>query len=308
VIFDKTGTLTTGTFEVTSVHPAQGFTDAQVVTAAAMAEKFSTHPIAQSLARAYSNIEGVTSNTSTVENVEEISGHGISATVDGKAVLVGNMKLMAREGISAPSATEIGTAVYVAIDGQFAGLIYVGDTIKETSAAAISALKAAGIKNTIMLTGDRADVAQSVAQTLQLTEYHAELLPQDKVAKVEQIIAESKKENAKSTVAFVGDGINDAPALMLSDVGIAMGAIGSDAAIEAADIVLMDDNPEKIAQTVAISRKTMRIVWQNIIFALGIKFIVLILAALGIANMWMAVFADVGVAIIAILNAMRAMR
>jgi Cd2+/Zn2+-exporting ATPase len=308
VIFDKTGTLTTGTFEVTSVQPAQGFTDAQVVTAAAMAEKFSTHPIAQSLARAYSNIEGVTSNTSTVENVEEISGHGISATVDSKAVLVGNMKLMAREGISAPSATEIGTAVYVAIDGQFAGLIYVGDTIKETSAAAISALKAAGIKNTIMLTGDRADVAQSVAQTLQLTEYHAELLPQDKVAKVEQIIAESKKENAKSTVAFVGDGINDAPALMLSDVGIAMGAIGSDAAIEAADIVLMDDNPEKIAQTVAISRKTMRIVWQNIIFALGIKFIVLILAALGIANMWMAVFADVGVAVIAILNAMRAMR
>ncbi len=308
VIFDKTGTLTTGTFEVTSVQPAQGFTDAQVVTAAAMAEKFSTHPIAQSLARAYSNIEGVTSNTSTVENVEEISGHGISATVDGKAVLVGNMKLMAREGISAPSATEIGTAVYVAIDGQFAGLIYVGDTIKETSAAAISALKAAGIKNTIMLTGDRADVAQSVAKTLQLTEYHAELLPQDKVAKVEQIIAESKKENAKSTVAFVGDGINDAPALMLSDVGIAMGAIGSDAAIEAADIVLMDDNPEKIAQTVAISRKTMRIVWQNIIFALGVKFIVLILAALGIANMWMAVFADVGVAVIAILNAMRAMR
>jgi Cd2+/Zn2+-exporting ATPase len=308
VIFDKTGTLTTGTFEVTSVQPAQGFTNAQVVTAAAMAEKFSTHPIAQSLARAYSNIEGVTSNTSTVENVEEISGHGISATVDGKAVLVGNMKLMAREGISAPSATEIGTAVYVAIDGQFAGLIYVGDTIKETSAAAISALKAAGIKNTIMLTGDRTDVAQSVAQTLQLTEYHAELLPQDKVAKVEQIIGESKKENARSTVAFVGDGINDAPALMLSDVGIAMGAIGSDAAIEAADIVLMDDNPEKIAQTVAISRKTMRIVWQNIIFALGIKFIVLILAALGIANMWMAVFADVGVAVIAILNAMRAMR
>lgn len=243
-----------------------------------------------------------------VRDVREVSGQGVEATVDGRAVLVGNGKLMAAHAVPFQATDAAGTVLYVAADGAFLGTIVIADTIKPTAAQAIADLRAAGVKKTVMLTGDRADVAASVAARLGIDEVHSELLPQDKVAEVEALLAETERtSHGKGKLAFVGDGINDAPVLTRADIGIAMGAMGSDAAIEAADVVLMNDNPDDIARAIDLARRTMRIVWQNIVFALGIKFAVLVLAAFGIANMWMAVFADVGVAVIAILNAMRAM-
>ena len=315
VVFDKTGTLTDGTFAVTELACAPGVTEAELVTTAAAAEAFSTHPIAQSV-RAYgdamANGERPAANAAPlaerVRDVREVSGQGVEAVVDGRMVLVGNGKLMAAHGVPFQATDAAGTVLYVAADGAFLGTIVIADTIKPTAARAIADLHAAGVKKTVMLTGDRTDVAASVAARLGIDEVHAELLPQDKVAEVEKLLAATERNTrGKGKLAFVGDGINDAPVLTRADIGIAMGAMGSDAAIEAADIVLMNDNPDDIAKAIDVARRTMRIVWQNIIFALGIKFAVLVLAAFGIANMWMAVFADVGVAVIAILNAMRAM-
>jgi len=315
VVFDKTGTLTDGTFAVTELACAPGVTEAELVATAAAAEAFSTHPIAQSV-RAYgdamANGERPAANAAPlaerVRDVREVSGQGVEAVVDGRGVLVGNGKLMAAHGVPFQATDAAGTVLYVAADGAFLGTIVIADTIKPTAARAIADLHAAGVKKTVMLTGDRTDVAASVAARLGIDEVHAELLPQDKVAEVEKLLAATERDTrGKGKLAFVGDGINDAPVLTRADIGIAMGAMGSDAAIEAADIVLMNDNPDDIAKAIDVARRTMRIVWQNIIFALGIKFAVLVLAAFGIANMWMAVFADVGVAVIAILNAMRAM-
>lgn len=315
VVFDKTGTLTDGTFAVTELACAPGVTEAELVATAAAAEAFSTHPIAQSV-RAYgdamANGERPAANVAPlaerVRDVREVSGQGVEAVVDGRGVLVGNGKLMTAHGVPFQATDAAGTVLYVAADGAFLGTIVIADTIKPTAARAIADLHAAGVKKTVMLTGDRTDVATSVAARLGIDEVHAELLPQDKVAEVEKLLAATERDTrGKGKLAFVGDGINDAPVLTRADIGIAMGAMGSDAAIEAADIVLMNDNPDDIAKAIDVARRTMRIVWQNIIFALGIKFAVLILAAFGIANMWMAVFADVGVAVIAILNAMRAM-
>ena len=314
VVFDKTGTLTDGTFAVTELACAPGVTEAELVATAA-AEAFSTHPIAQSV-RAYgdamANGERPAANAAPlaerVRDVREVSGQGVEAVVDGRGVLVGNGKLMTAHGVPFQATDAAGTVLYVAADGAFLGTIVIADTIKPTAARAIADLHAAGVKKTVMLTGDRTDVAASVAARLGIDEVHAELLPQDKVAEVEKLLAATERDTrGKGKLAFVGDGINDAPVLTRADIGIAMGAMGSDAAIEAADIVLMNDNPDDITKAIDVARRTMRIVWQNIIFALGIKFAVLILAAFGIANMWMAVFADVGVAVIAILNAMRAM-
>ncbi len=315
VVFDKTGTLTDGTFAVTELACAPGVTEAELVATAAAAEAFSTHPIAQSVrvyGDAMANGERPTANVAPlaerVRDVREVSGQGVEAVVDGRGVLVGNGKLMAAHGVPFQATDAAGTVLYVAADGAFLGTIVIADTIKPTAARAIADLHAAGVKKTVMLTGDRTDVAASVAARLGIDEVHAELLPQDKVAEVEKLLAATERDTrGKGKLAFVGDGINDAPVLTRADIGIAMGAMGSDAAIEAADIVLMNDNPDDIAKAIDVARRTMRIVWQNIIFALGIKFAVLILAAFGIANMWMAVFADVGVAVIAILNAMRAM-
>ena len=315
VVFDKTGTLTDGTFAVTELACAPGVTEAELVATAAAAEAFSTHPIAQSV-RAYGdammNGERPAANAAPlaerVRDVREVSGQGVEAVVDGRAVLAGNGKLMAAHDVPFQATDAAGTVLYVAADGAFLGTIVIADTIKPTAARAIADLHAAGVKKTVMLTGDRTDVAASVAAQLGIDEVHAELLPQDKVAEVEKLLAATERDTrGKGKLAFVGDGINDAPVLTRADIGIAMGAMGSDAAIEAADIVLMNDNPDDIAKAIDVARRTMRIVWQNIIFALGIKFAVLVLAAFGIANMWMAVFADVGVAVIAILNAMRAM-
>jgi len=315
VVFDKTGTLTDGTFAVTELACAPGVTEAELVATAAAAEAFSTHPIAQSV-RAYgdamANGERPAANVAPlaerVRDVREVSGQGVEAVVDGRGVLVGNGKLMTAHGVPFQATDAAGTVLYVAADGAFLGTIVIADTIKPTAARAIADLHAAGVKKTVMLTGDRTDVAASVAARLGIDEVHAELLPQDKVAEVEKLLAATERDTrGKGKLAFVGDGINDAPVLTRADIGIAMGAMGSDAAIEAADIVLMNDNPDDIAKAIDVARRTMRIVWQNIIFALGIKFAVLVLAAFGIANMWMAVFADVGVAVIAILNAMRAM-
>ena len=315
VVFDKTGTLTDGTFAVTELACAPGVTEAELVATAAAAEAFSTHPIAQSV-RAYgdamANGERPATNAAPlaerVRDVREVSGQGVEAVVDGRGVLVGNGKLMAAHGVPFQATHAAGTVLYVAADGAFLGTIVIADTIKPTAARAIADLHAAGVKKTVMLTGDRTDVAASVAARLGIDEVHAELLPQDKVAEVEKLLAATERDTrGKGKLAFVGDGINDAPVLTRADIGIAMGAMGSDAAIEAADIVLMNDNPDDIAKAIDVARRTMRIVWQNIVFALGIKFAVLVLAAFGIANMWMAVFADVGVAVIAILNAMRAM-
>lgn len=300
VIFDKTGTLTSGTFEVTEIVPSSESSEDAVLEAAALAESFSTHPIAQSVVKAFDGDVDL----SRVSDVEEIGGHGVKALVDGKMVLVGNDKLMYMHDIDYEAHDFVGTQIHVAVDGKYVGTITIGDTIKEDSASAVAKLHAEGVRKAIMLTGDSESVASAVASKLGLDNYIAELLPQNKVEKLEEILNSRKGNGA---VAFVGDGINDAPALMRADIGIAMGATGSDAAIEAADVVLMDDKPTRIAQALKLARKTLRIVWQNIIFALGIKFAVLILAAFGIANMWMAVFADVGVAVIAILNAMRAM-
>lgn len=315
VVFDKTGTLTDGTFAVTELACAPGVTEAELVATAAAAEAFSTHPIAQSV-RAYGDAmakgerpaANVAPLAERVRDVREVSGQGVEAVVDGRGVLVGNGKLMTAHGVPFQATDAAGTVLYVAADGAFLGTIVIADTIKPTAARAIADLHAAGVKKTVMLTGDRTDVAASVAARLGIDEVHAELLPQDKVAEVEKLLAATERDTrGKGKLAFVGDGINDAPVLTRADIGIAMGAMGSDAAIEAADIVLMNDNPDDIAKAIDVARRTMRIVWQNIIFALGIKFAVLILAAFGIANMWMAVFADVGVAVIAILNAMRAM-
>ena len=316
VVFDKTGTLTTGTFQVTALHPAQSVSESQLLEAAAAVESYSDHPIAQSVRTAYSSgfesigesvkVNGAADeiDRSRIAQAEEMGGHGVRALVDGKITLAGNDKLMAAEGISFQPCTEVGTVIYVAQEGQFLGSIVISDALKPDAANAITRLHAAGVKRCIMLTGDREEVANDIASRLHLDAVHAQLLPQDKVDEFERIL-EAQVNGAK--VAFVGDGINDAPVLTRADVGIAMGALGSDAAIEAADVVLMDDKPSKISAGILIARKTMRIARQNIVFALGVKLLVLVLAAIGIANMWMAVFADVGVAILAILNAMRCM-
>lgn len=296
VVFDKTGTLTKGTFAVSAVHPEAGFEADQVLEYAALAEQYSTHPIAVSLREACKS--GM--DRSRVSNVEEIAGHGIMAEVDGKRVGVGNSRLMERQSVNWLPCELPGTIVHVTIDGFYAGHIVIADQPKPDAKEAIVQLKAMGVKKTVMLTGDTKEVAHTVADALGLDEYHAELLPADKVARVEELL---KQENGK--LAFVGDGINDAPVLTRADIGIAMGGLGSDAAIEAADIVLMDDQPTKIAAAIRIARKTVRIVRENIVFALTVKAIVLVMGALGKAPMWLAVFADVGVAFLAILNAMR---
>ena len=300
VVFDKTGTLTQGTFKVTGVHPADGITDEQLVEAAALAESWSKHPISLSIKAAY----GKEIDTSRVTDVEELGGHGVTAKVDGKAVAAGNARLMEKLGLSAPAVSETGTVVHVAIDGRYAGCLLIADVVKPHSAEAIRALKAAGVRKTVMLTGDAEPVAKAVSAQLGLDEYHAGLLPGDKVDQIEKLIAEKKP---KENLAFVGDGINDAPVLSRADVGIAMGALGSDAAIEAADVVLMDDDPAKIALAMRIARRTLRIVYENIVFALAVKFACLLLGAIGMASMWTAIFADVGVMVIAVLNATRAL-
>ena len=306
VVFDKTGTLTSGTFGVVGVRPADAIGSDQLLAVAAHAEAFSDHPIALSVKKAYLDEASADSeriiDQARIEGAAEESGHGVKATVDGHAVLVGNDKLMSAHGISCPDCELTGTILHVAIDGAYAGHIVIADTVKDDAAQAIADLHAAGVERCIMLTGDREEVARSVASDLGLDEYHAQLLPGDKVEQVERIL-----DSARGNLAFVGDGINDAPVLTRADVGIAMGAMGSDAAIEAADIVLMDDKPSNIARAIRVARKTMRIVHQNIVFAIGVKLLILALAAVGIANMWLAVFGDVGVAVIAILNAMRAM-
>jgi Cd2+/Zn2+-exporting ATPase len=296
VVFDKTGTLTEGVFEVTAVHP-EVIGQTELLHLAAHVERHSTHPIAMALRNAYPN----EADDCSVEGIEETAGHGIIATVNGKKVAVGNSKLMDKLGAAWHPCEQSGTIIHVAIDGEYAGHIVISDRIKEDSADAISALKAAGIARTVMLTGDQESVAASVASALKVDEFHAQLLPADKVTKVERLLQDG-------TLAFVGDGINDAPVLTRADVGIAMGALGSDAAIEAADVVLMDDKPSKIAAAVRIARRTLGIARQNIAFAIGIKVLVLILATLGLATMWMAVFADVGVTVLAVVNAMRALK
>ena len=300
VVFDKTGTLTQGTFKVTGVHPADGVSEEQLVEAAALAESWSKHPISLSIKTAY----GKEIDTSRVTDVEELGGHGVTAKVDGKPVAAGNARLMERLGLSAPAVSETGTVVHVAIDGRYAGYLLIADVVKPHSAEAIRALKAAGVRKTVMLTGDAEPVAKAVSAQLGLDEYHAGLLPGDKVDQIETLIAAKK---SKENLAFVGDGINDAPVLSRADVGIAMGALGSDAAIEAADVVLMDDDPAKIALAMRIARRTLRIVYENIVFALAVKFACLLLGAIGMASMWTAIFADVGVMVIAVLNATRAL-
>ena len=300
VVFDKTGTLTNGTFSVVAVHPEAGYTEQSLLEVAALAESFSDHPIAQSVRVAY---QGEVDPKRVSDSTND-AGHGVTATIDGKHVVVGNAKMLAAAGVEAPDCEVIGTILHVLVDGVYAGHIVIADTVKADAEQTIRDLHAAGVKRTVMLTGDREEVAASVAKQLSLDEFHAQLLPGDKVERVEALLA---TESGKGKLAFVGDGINDAPVLTRADVGIAMGAMGSDAAIEAADVVLMDDKPSNISRAIRVARKTMAIVWQNIIFALGIKLLILVLAALGIANMWLAVFGDVGVAIIAILNAMRAM-
>ena len=300
VVFDKTGTLTQGNFEVTAIHPEK-VPEQELLEIAALAENYSTHPISASLKRAF----GMPLDESRISDVEELSGKGVIATVDGKNVAVGNGRLMQYVGVDWHECENSGTIVHVAADGTYMGHIVISDMLKPQSKAAIQALKDCGVKQSVMLTGDRKDVAEAVARELGVDQVHSELLPADKVAQVEKLLAHQQKGEK---LAFVGDGINDAPVLSRADVGVAMGALGSDAAIEAADVVLMDDNPEKIATAIRISKRTLTIVHQNIVFALGVKFIVLILSALGLGNMWIAVFADVGVSVLAILNAMRALR
>ena len=301
VVFDKTGTLTSGTFNVVAIHPEAGVDPDYVLSMAAHAESFSDHPIALSVRAAYSG----KIDAEKIGEAREESGHGVSARVSEHLVLVGNDKLMAAHGAPWHDCDLTGTILHVCVDGEYVGHIVIADVVKEDAAAAIDGLHAAGVRRCVMLTGDRQDVAEAVATQLGIDEVHAQLLPEDKVSAVERLLA-GEKDGAR--VAFVGDGINDAPVLMRADVGIAMGAMGSDAAIEAADVVLMDDKPSKIAAAMRVARKTMRIVWQNIVFAIGVKVLILVLAAFGLANMWLAVFGDVGVAFLAILNAMRAMR
>ena len=300
VVFDKTGTLTQGTFKVVGVHPENGVTEAELVEAAALAESWSKHPISLSIKNAY----GKEIDANRVTDVQELGGHGVTAKVDGKTVAAGNARLMAKLNLSVPEVTEPGTIVHVAIEGKYAGYLLIADVVKPHSAQAIKGLKAAGVRKTVMLTGDAEPVAKAVASDLGLDEYHAGLLPGDKVDQIEKLLA---AKGPKENLAFVGDGINDAPVLSRADIGIAMGALGSDAAIEAADIVLMDDDPAKIALAMSIARRTLRIVYENIVFALAIKFACLILGALGLASMWTAIFADVGVMVLAVLNATRAL-
>ena len=300
VVFDKTGTLTRGVFEVSGVYPC-GMEQDQLLEYAAMAECYSSHPISRSLKAAY----GRNIDEARVRDVQEISGSGIRATVDGVCVMAGNEKWMWQLGIEPAVPQNVGTAVHVAVAGSYAGCILITDGVKPTSAQAVAKLKKAGVKKTVMLTGDTKAVAENIAARLSIDEVKSELLPEDKVTQVEALLQE---KNDKKTLVFVGDGINDAPVLSRADIGIAMGAMGSDAAIEAADIVLMDDNPCKIAQAINISRKCLRIVYENIVFALGVKGVCLVLGAVGIANMWLAIFADVGVMVIAVLNAIRCLK
>ena len=300
VVFDKTGTLTQGTFKVTGIYPTEGTSQDALVEAAALAESWSKHPISLSIKAAY----GKEIDQSRVTDVEELGGYGVTAKVDGKAVACGNARLMAKRSLTVPAVTEAGTIVHVAIDGKYAGYLLIADVVKPHSAQAIKGLKQAGVRKTVMLTGDAEPVAKAVSAELGLDEYHAGLLPGDKVDQIEKLLA---SKQPKENLAFVGDGVNDAPVLSRADIGIAMGALGSDAAIEAADVVLMDDDPAKIALAMRIARRTNGIVYQNIVFALGVKGICLILGALGIASMWTAIFADVGVMVIAVLNATRAL-
>ena len=299
VVFDKTGTMTQGVFEVSGVHHSSMDTE-KLLEYAALAECHSSHPISKSLKKAY----GKPLDPGRVTEVEEISGNGVTAKVDGVRVAAGNSKLMEKLGVDCMECHSVGTVVHMAVDGKYAGHILISDQIKPHAKEAIAALKKCGVKKTIMLTGDRREAARQVAEELGIDEVHSELLPGDKVAQVEKLLDE---KGEKEKLAFVGDGINDAPVLSRADIGIAMGALGSDAAIEAADIVLMDDDPLKISKAIRISRKCLRIVYENIYFAIGVKVICLILGALGIANMWAAIFADVGVMIIAVLNAIRAL-
>ena len=300
VVFDKTGTLTKGSFAVTEIHPVD-MEDSQLLELAAYAEDYSNHPISLSIKTAY----GEKIDSSRISDVQEIAGHGVRAVIDGKKILAGNAKLMEKEHVRYAPSSSVGTVVYLACNGKYAGCIVIEDEIKADAAASIKNLKSSGIRRTVMLTGDADAVGKKVAGRLGLDQAYTELLPADKVDRVEDLL---KEKSEKGRLVFVGDGINDAPVLARADVGIAMGGLGSDAAIEAADVVLMTDEPSKIAAVMKIARKTIRIANQNIVFALGIKFLVLILGAIGKANMWAAVFADVGVSIIAILNAIRAMR
>lgn len=300
IVFDKTGTLTKGEFKVSGIN-AVGCSEKELLEVAAYSESYSTHPIAESIKNAY----GEKIDTSKLQNVEEIAGHGIHAQFAGKDVFVGNEKLMNKQNISYEKCDTIGTIIYVAIDGKFAGSLVISDEIKEGAKEAIADMKHVGVRKTVMLSGDQKEIVEKVAGELGIDEYHAQLLPADKVDRVEKLL---EQKNEKDKVAFVGDGINDAPVLTRADIGIAMGSMGSDAAIEAADVVLMDDDVTKIASVVKISGKTLSIVKQNIVFALGVKALVLILGAFGVANMWEAVFADVGVSVIAILNSMRTLK
>lgn len=299
-VFDKTGTLTKGTFAVTGIH-AQGVTEQELLELAAYAESHSSHPISLSLQKAY----GKALESGRVGEVEEIAGHGVRASVDGKTVFAGNAKLMQQQQVECPDGQSTGTVVHVAVDGKYAGYLIISDEEKPDSAKAVQALKQCGIRKTVMLTGDNRYTAETVAKGLGLDEVYAELLPMDKVGKVEELLAE---KSVRGKLVFVGDGINDAPVLARADVGVAMGALGSDAAIEAADVVIMTDEPSKLATVMRIAKKTLAIVRENIVFALAIKAAVLVLGACGLANMWLAVFADVGVAVLAILNSIRALR
>lgn len=299
VVFDKTGTMTQGVFAVSKIEP-KDMSEEKLLEYAAFAESYSTHPISKSIANAY----GKEIDKTCVADVQEISGHGVVAKVDGKTVAAGNRRLMEQQGVACTECKENGTIVYLAVDGQYAGCIVISDLMKPHAKEAIAALKACGVKKTVMLTGDVRAVAEQAAKELQIDTVYSELLPGDKVTKVEELLAQKSE---KEKLAFVGDGINDAPVLSRADIGIAMGSMGSDAAIEAADVVLMDDDPLRIAKAIRIARKCLRIVYENIYFAIGIKAICLLLGALGIANMWMAIFADVGVMVIAVLNAIRAL-
>ncbi|UQZ34513.1 cadmium-translocating P-type ATPase [Paenibacillus sp. PK3_47] len=301
VVFDKTGTLTKGQFKVNGLYPSPGMTEAELLETAAYAESHSSHPIAESVRAAY----GKEISDGAVTDYDEISGHGISATVNGRAVLAGNARLMEREGIRAAAPEQTGTVIHLAVDKLYAGYVVIADEVKDDALQAIRALEAQGVRKTVMLTGDSASVAEAVGQQLGIGEVHAGLLPQHKVEAIERL---EKEKQPREKIIFVGDGINDTPVLARADVGIAMGGLGSDAAIEAADVVLMTDEPSKVAAAIGIARRTRRIVWQNIIFALGVKGIFLLLGAFGIATMWEAVFSDVGVTVLAVLNSIRALK
>lgn len=300
IVFDKTGTLTKGVFNVTAIHP-DACSESELIELAALAESYSNHPISRSLREAY----GVDVDASRVGETEELPGRGVRTVVDGKIVCAGNDKLMDEIGVSWHPCHHVGTTVHIAVDGAYMGHVVISDEEKPDAAEAISLLKEQGVRRTVMLTGDAKAVGETVAKKLHVDEVHTELLPAGKVEQVEKLL---DQKSPKGKLAVVGDGINDAPVLSRADIGIAMGAMGSDAAIEAADIVLMDDKPSKIAAAICISKKTRRIVRQNIVFALAVKAAVLLMGALGVANMWEAVFADVGVSVIAILNAMRALK